>query len=54
MFSSWGAFRKGAEITPIIPDLDNASEGRENTRLRVTPELLFFPSVLGLTQTTLK
>jgi hypothetical protein len=39
MFSPWGAFRKGAEITLITPDLDNASEGRKNTRLRVTPEL---------------
>ena len=32
-------FEREAEITLIIPDLDNASEGRENTRLRVTPEL---------------
>jgi len=32
-------FERKAEITLIIPDLDNASEGRENTRLRVTPEL---------------
>src|SRR5688572_24166275 len=28
MFSLWGAFRKGAEITLITPDLDNASEGK--------------------------
>jgi hypothetical protein len=37
-------FERKAEITLIIPDLDNASEGRKNTRLRVTPELFVFPS----------
>jgi len=34
-------FERKAEITLIIPDLDNASEGRGNTRLRVTPELFY-------------
>ena len=43
-------FEREAEITLIIPDLDNASEGRENTRLRVTPELLFLcPTMVNAT-----
>jgi len=39
-------FERKAEITLIIPDLDNASEGRENTRLRVTPELFVLCNVI--------
>ena len=49
-------FEREAEITLTIPDLDNASEGRKNTRLRVTPELFFsmqlyliFPSIVVAT-----
>ena len=52
-------FERKAEITLKIPDLDNASEGRENTRLRVTPELFynatplyFYPSCCYLKQDT--